>query len=112
MYRKTISDKTSLEGIGIHTGKTVKITFLPAQEATGIRFIKQTKSKAFIVANLENVKTTVRGTSIGDGNLIIHTVEHILSACAGLGIDDLDVKINSNEPPIIDFLSHFAKFII
>ena len=102
MYRKTISNKTSLEGIGIHTGKTVKITFLPAKKPTGIRFVKQGKSKSFIAANLENVKTTVRGTSIGERDLIIHTVEHILSACAGLGIDDLDVEINSNEPPIMD----------
>ncbi|MBU2529546.1 MAG: UDP-3-O-acyl-N-acetylglucosamine deacetylase [Elusimicrobia bacterium] len=104
MHRKTISDKISLEGIGIHTGKTSKITFLPSQEPLGIRFIKQKKSSnPFIIsANLENVKTTLRGTSIGEGSEIIHTVEHILSACAGLGIDDLDVEINSSEPPIMD----------
>ncbi len=115
MYRKTISDKISLEGIGIHTGKASKITFLPSQEPLGIRFIKQIKSsKPFIIsANLENVKTTVRGTSIGEGTEIIHTVEHILSACAGLHIDDLDVEINSGEPPIMDGSAvEFAKALL
>lgn len=115
MYRKTISDKISLEGIGIHTGKPCKITFLPQQQPLGIRFIKRKKSSKPIIihANLENVKTTVRGTSIGEGTEIIHTVEHILSACAGLGIDDLDVEINSNEPPIMDGSAvEFAKAFI
>lgn len=115
MYRKTISDKISLEGIGIHTGKVSKITFLPAQEPLGIRFIKQKKySKPFIInANLENVKTTARGTSIGEGTLVINTVEHILSACAGLGIDDLDIKINSCEPPVLDGSSaEFTKALL
>ncbi len=115
MHRKTISDKISLEGIGIHTGRVAKITFLPAHKPLGIRFIKQKKSSkpVIISANLENVKTTVRGTSIGEGAEIIHTVEHILSACAGLGIDDLDIEINSNEPPIMDGSSvEFTKALL
>ncbi|MEA3307002.1 MAG: UDP-3-O-acyl-N-acetylglucosamine deacetylase [Elusimicrobiota bacterium] len=104
MNRKTILNKTFLEGIGIHTGQPSKVTFLPQEKPLGIRFINLKDSSKLIIinANLENVKTTVRGTSIGKGTEIIHTVEHILSACAGLGIDDLDVEINSHEPPIMD----------
>ncbi len=115
MNRKTISDKISLEGIGIHTGKPCKITFLPQEKPLGIRFVKQKKSSKPIIinANIENVKTTVRGTSIGEETEIIHTVEHILSACAGLTIDDLDVEINSSEPPILDGSAvEFAKALI
>lgn len=115
MYRKTISNRTSLEGIGIHTGKNSRITFLPADKPTGIRFLKRNKSSlaSEIAAKLENVKTTNRGTTIGANGENIHTVEHILSACAGLGIDDLDIEINSSEPPAMDGSSiEFAKALI
>ena len=115
MYRKTISDRISFEGIGIHTGKNSLITFLPADKPTGIKFLKQTDSlkTVEIAAKLKNVKTTNRGTTLGDNGEIIHTVEHILSACAGLGIDDLNIEINSPEPPAMDGSSiEFAKALI
>ncbi|MEW6042202.1 MAG: UDP-3-O-acyl-N-acetylglucosamine deacetylase, partial [Elusimicrobiota bacterium] len=55
-----------------------------------------------INASIENVRTTQRGTNIGNGKEVIYTVEHVLSACAGLDIDDLDMELNEAEPPAMD----------
>lgn len=99
--RTTIKSPAAFEGIGLHKGKPSRVTFLPAEGATGLRFI----SPAFagpIPARLDKVAGTVRGTNISDGKNTIYTVEHLLSAAAGLGIDDLDIEITGEEPPAAD----------
>ena len=101
MLRTTIKNKISLEGVGLHKGTPSKVIFLPAGAATGIRFISPLFSGP-IAARLENVTGTARGTNIGDGKTTIYTVEHLLSAAAGLGIDDLDIEISGCEPPAMD----------
>jgi len=101
MLRKTIKKPITLEGIGLHKGTTSRVTFLPAGAASGIRFISPLFT-APIQARLENVPGTARGTNIGDGKNAVYTVEHLLSAAAGLGIDDLDIEISGCEPPAMD----------
>lgn len=99
--RTTIKSPATIEGIGLHKGKAARVTFLPAEGATGFRFI----STAFgepLPARLERVAGTARGTNISDGKSSIYTVEHLLSAAAGLGIDDLDIEISGEEPPAAD----------
>lgn len=119
--RKTINRPISVEGIGLHKGKPVKVSFIPANSSTGIRFIRNNFSHPFagrhkqiiINASLENVKSTQRGTNIGNGKEIVYTVEHILSACAGLDIDDLDIELNELEPPAMDGSAiSFARALI
>jgi len=90
-----------MSGIGLHKGRPAVATFMPADGPTGIRFFKPGFIEP-ITASLSNIATTVRGTNLSDGGRMIYTVEHILSACTGLGIDDLDVALEGEEPPAAD----------
>lgn len=93
--QKTIKNQFCLEGLGIHTGKTSKITVKPAPANTGIVFLKSGEK---IKAVVENVVATKLGTSLKG----IKTVEHLLAAVMGLGIDNLEVEIEGEELPILD----------
>ena len=101
--QKTLKEPVSYSGIGLHTGSTATVTFKPASANAGIKFIRidQKVDNVFQadVANLIDVK---RGTNIGKGDVKVHTVEHILSALYGLGIDNAIIEINANEPPVGD----------
>ena len=99
--RTTIKSPVSFEGIGLHKGKAARVSFLPAVGPTGIRFLSPL-FKEPLPARLDRVTGTVRGTNISDGVNTIHTVEHLLSAAAGLGLDDLDIEIQGEEPPAAD----------
>lgn len=99
--RTTIKSPATIEGIGLHKGKPSRVTFLPAEGPTGLRFTGPLFKKP-LPALLANVAGTVRGTNITDGENTLYTVEHLLSAAAGLGIDDLDIEINGEEPPAAD----------
>jgi UDP-3-O-acyl N-acetylglucosamine deacetylase len=99
----TIKREISLEGIGLHTGSPSQLTFRPAPANTGIRFFRtDLPGTPMIPARLNFVVATVRGTNLGLGDAKVHTVEHVLSACTGLGIDNVDVLVSANEPPIMD----------
>jgi UDP-3-O-acyl N-acetylglucosamine deacetylase len=99
--RTTTKEAATIEGIGLHKGKPSRVTFLPATGATGYRFTGPL-FKEPLPARLDKVSGTVRGTNITDGAATIYTVEHLLSAAAGLGIDDLDIEITGEEPPAAD----------
>ena len=99
--RKTIKSAATIEGIGLHKGKPARVTFLPAEGATGFRFVSAL-FKEPLPARLDKVAGTARGTNISDGKHTIYTVEHLLSAAAGLGLDDLDIEIDGEEPPAAD----------
>ncbi|MGD9641787.1 MAG: UDP-3-O-acyl-N-acetylglucosamine deacetylase [Elusimicrobiales bacterium] len=99
--RTTIKSPTTIEGIGLHKGKPARVTFLPAAGATGYRFLSPLFAEP-IPATLDRIAGTARGTNISDGKNNIYTVEHLLSAAAGLGIDDLDIEITGEEPPAAD----------
>ena len=99
----TIKTEVALEGIGLHTGNKSRLTFRPAPANTGIRFFRtDLPGIPMIPARLGFVVTTVRGTNLGLGDAKVHTVEHVLSACTGLGIDNVDILVTANEPPIMD----------
>jgi UDP-3-O-acyl N-acetylglucosamine deacetylase len=99
----SIKDEVTLEGVGLHTGNKCRITFRPAPANTGIRFFRaDLPGIPMIPARLAFVVTTVRGTNLGLGDAKVHTVEHVLSACTGLGIDNIDILTTANEPPIMD----------
>ncbi|MBN3038298.1 MAG: bifunctional UDP-3-O-[3-hydroxymyristoyl] N-acetylglucosamine deacetylase/3-hydroxyacyl-ACP dehydratase [Candidatus Omnitrophica bacterium] len=103
--QKTIKKKVSVNGIGIHTGKKTELTFRPAEKNTGIRFIRvDLPDKPVIPASIFNVSETnlkLRRTSLGSGKAEIHTVEHLLSALFGLGIDNVIIEVNGEEIPAL-----------
>ena len=86
----TIASPVSVSGRGLHTGQQVTVTFVPAAADTGIRFEPLT------------VFDTSRGTSIKEGDAQVHTIEHLMAALAGLGIDNVLVKTVGPETPILD----------
>ncbi len=102
--QKTIAKEVSLEGIGLHTGNRSRVIFKPAPENCGIKFIRvDLPGRPQINASFKHVSgTAIRGTTVANGPGKVHTVEHILSVCSGLGIDNLEVLIDNNEPPIMD----------
>ncbi|MDD5259216.1 MAG: UDP-3-O-acyl-N-acetylglucosamine deacetylase [bacterium] len=101
--QKTLKEPVSFSGVGLHTGSTTTITFKPAPVNTGIKFIRVDQpNSGEIAADIKNLIDVKRGTNIGLGNVKVHTVEHILSALAGLGIDNIYIEINANEPPVGD----------
>ncbi|MBI5744203.1 MAG: UDP-3-O-[3-hydroxymyristoyl] N-acetylglucosamine deacetylase [Elusimicrobia bacterium] len=99
--RTTIKEPATIEGIGLHKGLPSKVTFRPADGATGYRFLGPAFAQP-LPARLDRVSGTVRGTNITDGKNTLYTVEHLLSAAAGLGLDDLDIEISGEEPPAAD----------
>ena len=99
----TIREEASLQGIGLHTGSKSRITFRPAPANSGIRFFRpDLPGSPMIPARLGFVVATVRGTNLGLHEAKVHTVEHVLSAATGLGIDNLDILVDANEPPAMD----------
>ena len=101
--QKTIFSDISFKGIGLHTGQNSKITLKPSKENSGVVFKRIDLTKpVFIKAEYHNVISTDRGTTIGNDNVKIHTIEHILSAIYALGIDNLLIEIDNVEPPILD----------
>jgi UDP-3-O-[3-hydroxymyristoyl] N-acetylglucosamine deacetylase / 3-hydroxyacyl-[acyl-carrier-protein] dehydratase len=112
-HQQTIGHPTSFSGIGLHSGNRVNMTFLPAPANSGIRFRRvDLADKPEIEARVENVLENNRSTTIAKGNVKVHTIEHVLAAFAGYGIDNALVELDSNEPPICDGSSRqFCKMI-
>ena len=104
--QKTIQKEISLKGAGIHTANKVRITFKPADIDTGVTFIRtDLAAKPLIKASVEYLlpqASSLRRTSIGRDGVEIHTVEHLLAALSGLGIDNIRVEIDNNELPGLD----------
>lgn len=101
--QNTLAKSVSVEGIGLHTGKAVKMEFVPAPENTGIIFVRtDIEGQPAIKASFQNVTSTVRGTVLTENDCSVSTVEHVLSALRGCNVDNLYVKLSSEEPPICD----------
>ena len=99
----TLREPASFSGIGLHSGNKVNMTFLPAPAGTGVRFRRiDLDGRPEVEARVENVSETNRSTTLSKGNVRIHTVEHVLAAFAGMGVDNAIVELDSNEPPIAD----------
>lgn len=102
-FQKTIKNPVTLSGIGLHTGEQTTITFAPASENTGIRFQRtDLQGHPIIKADVDHVTDTSRGTSLGVEHASVNTVEHLLAALASLAIDNLLIKVDGPEIPILD----------
>ena len=99
--QRTIKNEVSFEGIGLHTGRHAKVTLRPAARDTGITFIRSDKNTV-IKAHVGAVIDTAFATTIGHDGVKIRTVEHIMAALAGLGIDNIFVDVEGPEIPILD----------
>lgn len=101
--QRTLATSASLTGTALHTGEKVTLTLHPAPAGHGFKF-KRTDlpDQPIIEAKVANVKTVERATTIVEGSVRIHTVEHVLSALSGMGVDNALIEMDANEPPIGD----------
>ena len=108
VLQNTIANQITLEGVGLHTGKNVVLTFKPAPANTGYVF-KRTdlKGQPMVEADVQYVNDTQRGTNLIKNEVKIHTSEHVLSALVGLEIDNCLIELSAPEPPIMDGSSKF-----
>lgn len=113
LNQQTLNGPAEFSGVGLHSGNRVNMKILPAPVNTGVRFRRvDLEGKPEIEARVENVSETNRSTTLARGNVKIHTVEHVLAALAGYGIDNAIIELDSNEPPIADGSSReFCKII-
>ena len=114
MKQHTIKKSISATGIGVHSGETVTIILSPAPVNTGIVFRRsQYYEGGEIKASVENVTNTLMATTIGKSPYKVTMIEHLLSACSGLHIDNLFVDVNNVEMPIFDgSASTYAHLIL
>ena len=111
----TIKRSISCRGVGLHSGVVVNLSFSPADPNTGILFVynKPGYEKEIIKGSYQNVVSTKLSTNLGkEGNVIISTVEHLMSAFHGCGVDNLVVEVDGPEIPIMDGSANaFASLI-
>lgn len=101
--QRTLASPATLTGSALHTGEDVTLTILPAPIGHGFKFQRVDMGDEPIVeAAAAHVKTVERATTLVQGMVKIHTVEHVLSALTGLGVDNALIQMNANEPPIGD----------
>tara|TARA_S200000501_G_scaffold171708_1_gene161764 strand:+ start:3320 stop:4243 length:924 start_codon:yes stop_codon:yes gene_type:complete len=104
LTQSTVSDKISLSGIGIHTGKYVNLKILPSSPNSGIIFKRvDLKNNNIVIPNFENVcEATLCTTITNQYGVKVSTIEHLMAAFLGLGIDNAVVELDSQEVPILD----------
>lgn len=101
--QQTIKQQVSFKGMGLHTGKPATITFNPAPENYGFKFVRTDLEKPIeIPALVDYVVDLSRGTTLGIDDVKVHTVEHVLASLVGLGIDNCRIELDGPEPPIGD----------
>lgn len=103
MKQSTIKTPISVKGVGLHTGKAVTLTFKPAPSNHGYRFQRvDLPEQPVVPADVKLVASTNRGTTLRSGEALVATVEHVLSALTGMGIDNVLMEIDGPEMPIMD----------
>jgi len=104
----TIKSEVSLTGVGLHTGKEVKMTFKPAPANNGYTFVRvDLEGQPIIEANADYVVNTQRGTNLEKLGVKIQTSEHVLAAFVGCDVDNVIIELDASEPPIMDGSSKF-----
>jgi UDP-3-O-[3-hydroxymyristoyl] N-acetylglucosamine deacetylase/3-hydroxyacyl-[acyl-carrier-protein] dehydratase len=99
----TLAGSATLQGTSLHTGEKVSLTLKPAPEGHGLKFRRvDMPDKPFIAACVDKVQTVERATTLAEGSVKVHTVEHVISALAGMGVDNAVIEMDANEPPIGD----------
>jgi len=103
MKQKTLTKCYTFEGKGLHTGRFAHMTIKPAEDNSGITFHRtDVGEEAFVDAIAENVSNTARSTTITSNGVSVVTIEHIMSALTGLGVDNAVIDIDNEEVPILD----------
>src|SRR6218665_322578 len=103
LQQRSLKTLTRAVGVGLHSGQRVELTLRPAQPDTGIVFRRvDLPAPVDIPISAPAVTDTRLASTISTGSAKVHTVEHLMSACAGLGIDNLYVDITAEEVPILD----------
>ncbi len=103
MKQRTLAREVSIKGSALHTGDAVTLTMKPAPANTGVVFKRTDLSGApELRPRVDQVTDLVRATTIQSGHAKIHTVEHVLSALHGCGIDNIVIEMDASEPPIMD----------
>src|SRR5919204_375668 len=101
--QQTVGKIAGFTGTALHTGEKVTLRLHPAPVDHGIKFKrKDLQDEPTIDATIENLKTVERATTIGEGSVRVHTVEHVLAALWAMGVDNAIVEMDANEPPIGD----------
>ena len=101
--QQTIKKPVACSGVGIHTGCRVSVTLMPAPQDTGIVFIRTDVSgNPRIPASIKNVRPALLSTTVGVDGVQVQTIEHLLAAAAGLGVDNLFVEVDAPELPALD----------
>jgi UDP-3-O-[3-hydroxymyristoyl] N-acetylglucosamine deacetylase/3-hydroxyacyl-[acyl-carrier-protein] dehydratase len=101
--QRTIAREVGLDGVGVHSGESAKLTFRPAEPGTGVRFRRvDLEGSPEIQAHVDQVVATELGTTIGRGEARVLTIEHVMAALAGLQIDNVLVELDGPEIPIRD----------
>lgn len=106
--QKTLQKEVTLSGIGLHTGKEVKLTIKPAKENTGFVFVRtDLEGSPQVEADVNYVVATERGTTLEKLGVKITTCEHLLAALVGCDVDNAVLEMDASEPPILDGSSKF-----
>ncbi|WP_269684624.1 bifunctional UDP-3-O-[3-hydroxymyristoyl] N-acetylglucosamine deacetylase/3-hydroxyacyl-ACP dehydratase [Flavobacterium lacustre] len=106
--QKTIKTEISLTGVGLHTGKEVKMTFKPAPVNNGFTFVRvDLEGQPIIEADANYVVNTQRGTNLEKLGVKIQTPEHVLAALVGCDLDNVIIELNASELPIMDGSSKY-----
>jgi UDP-3-O-[3-hydroxymyristoyl] N-acetylglucosamine deacetylase len=113
LNQRTLKSINRAVGVGMHSGERVELTLRPAAPNTGIIFRRvDLPNPVDIPLNAYNVVDTRMATTIGKDGAKVNTIEHLLSACAGLGLDNLWIDINAEEVPILDGSSASFLFLL
>jgi UDP-3-O-[3-hydroxymyristoyl] N-acetylglucosamine deacetylase len=112
-HQNTLKEEVKISGVGLHTGRTITMKLKPAPRDTGIVFIRTDKNNGIVKAGVEFVADTTFATNLFFNGIKAGTVEHVLSALAGLNIDNLYVELDGSEVPIMDGSAYyFVKKIL
>ena len=101
--QKTIKSEISVKGVGLHTGANVTLTFCPAPDNHGFKFQRtDLPGQPIIDADCDNVTDTARGTTISQNGASVSTVEHVMASLVGMDLDNVLLKLDGPETPIMD----------
>ncbi|HLW42814.1 MAG TPA: bifunctional UDP-3-O-[3-hydroxymyristoyl] N-acetylglucosamine deacetylase/3-hydroxyacyl-ACP dehydratase [Flavobacterium sp.] len=106
--QKTVAQEVTIEGVGLHTGQNVRMTFKPAPVNNGFTFVRvDLPGSPVIEADAVYVVSTERGTNLESKGVQLHTTEHVLAALVGCDLDNVIIELNASEPPIMDGSSKY-----
>ena len=113
LKQRTLRNSIKAVGIGLHTGKNINLELIPSDINSGINFIRTDVNEDLVIPALaENVGETSMSTTLIKDDIKVHTIEHLLSAIAGLGVDNCLIKLDGPEVPIMDGSSSPFVFLI